>query len=381
MPRKREPPRLYLREDEHTWIIRDGAKSIRTGCGELDRQGAEEALASYIAKKFTPVVRERDPDQISVAEVLTAYGREHAPSTQDPARIGYAIDALNGWWRGKVLSAVRGNSCRHYADDRGVSDGTIRRELGVLSAAIGHWHREHGPLVSVPVVTLPAAPEPHPHWLTRTEAALLLAGALGWYRERWSDIATKREHQRWRRSPFRINRQAARFILLGLYTGTRPGAIVSIRWLASTTGGWVDIDRGVIHRRGAGAVETNKRRPPAKLGKRILAHLRRWKRMDDAARDHAAAEAGRPVATMLNVVSYDGEAVQKIRRSWGSAVELAGLGDEVTPHILRHTRATWLMQSGVDIWEAAGNLGMSPEILRRVYGHHSPDFQSRAAEV
>jgi integrase len=37
---------------------------------------------------------------------------------------------------------------------------------------------------------------------------------------------------------------------------------------------------------------------------------------------------------------------------------------------LRHTAATWLMQAGVDRWEAAGFLGMSVEMLDRVYGHH-----------
>jgi integrase len=34
-------------------------------------------------------------------------------------------------------------------------------------------------------------------------------------------------------------------------------------------------------------------------------------------------------------------------------VELAGLPGKVTPHVLRHTAATWLMRRGVSIWEAA----------------------------
>jgi integrase len=62
-------------------------------------------------------------------------------------------------------------------------------------------------------------------------------------------------------------------------------------------------------------------------------------------------------------------------------VERAGLGDDVVPHSLRHTRATWLMQAGVTPWEAAGALGMSVEVLERVYGHHHPEWQKRAAEV
>jgi hypothetical protein len=49
------------------------------------------------------------------------------------------------------------------------------------------------------------------------------------------------------------------------------------------------------------------------------------------------------------------------------------IGD-VTPHSLRHTAATWLMQAGCPIWEAAGFLGMSEKTLRETYAHHHPDF-------
>jgi len=37
------------------------------------------------------------------------------------------------------------------------------------------------------------------------------------------------------------------------------------------------------------------------------------------------------------------------------------------------------MQAGVDKWEAAGFLGMSVEMIDRVYGHHHPDHLRRAA--
>ena len=37
------------------------------------------------------------------------------------------------------------------------------------------------------------------------------------------------------------------------------------------------------------------------------------------------------------------------------------------------------MQRGVPIWEAAGFLGMSPEVLQDTYGHHHPDHLQGAA--
>jgi integrase len=155
----------------------------------------------------------------------------------------------------------------------------------------------------------------------------------------------------------------ARFILLGIYTGSRSGILLAAQW------SWIDLVGGIMRRRAPGTAENKqKRTPPVKLGARIQAHLRRWRRLDG-------------VTVNGFVVHYDGKRIQKMRRSWRTAARVAGLGSDVTPHTLRHTRATWLMQAGVDYWEAAGHLGMSLEMLERNYGHHHPDAQKRAAEV
>ena len=39
------------------------------------------------------------------------------------------------------------------------------------------------------------------------------------------------------------------------------------------------------------------------------------------------------------------------------------------------------MQRGVPVWEAAGFLGMSPEMLAQTYGHHHPDYLRNAANM
>jgi integrase len=54
---------------------------------------------------------------------------------------------------------------------------------------------------------------------------------------------------------------------------------------------------------------------------------------------------------------------------------------KTTPHTLRHTAATWLMQEGADEWVSAGYLGMSVEVLRSTYGHHHPDFMKGAMDA
>lgn len=39
------------------------------------------------------------------------------------------------------------------------------------------------------------------------------------------------------------------------------------------------------------------------------------------------------------------------------------------------------MQAGVDLWTAAGFLGMTVETLERNYGHHHPDYMQDAANA
>ena len=73
--------------------------------------------------------------------------------------------------------------------------------------------------------------------------------------------------------------------------------------------------------------------------------------------------------------------VKRINKAFRSVRRAAGLGNEVVPHTLRHTCATWLAQRGVPTWEAAGYLGMTEETFIAVYGHHHPDHQKNAVNA
>jgi integrase len=160
-----------------------------------------------------------------------------------------------------------------------------------------------------------------------------------------------------------VGRHIARFILVGLYTGTRSSAICSAAFMPTVDRGHVDLEQGVFYRRPIGRRQTKKRQPPVKLPPRLLAHLRRWQRQGLA---------------KGSVVEWNGKAVRSVRKGFEAAVRAAGLGTEVTPHILRHTCATWLMQKGVNLWDAAGFLGMTVQQLEHGYGHHHPDYQEEA---
>jgi integrase len=81
------------------------------------------------------------------------------------------------------------------------------------------------------------------------------------------------------------------------------------------------------------------------------------------------------------VCHFNGQRIKRPSSSWVRIRELAGLPAHVTPHVLRHSRATHMMRQRVDPWVAANSLGMSLEMLTRVYGHHHPDWQKDAADA
>jgi integrase len=152
--------------------------------------------------------------------------------------------------------------------------------------------------------------------------------------------------------------------LIGLYTGTRAGAIATSSPYAEQGRSFVDLERGIFDRKTIGKRASKKRQTPAPVPPRLLAHLRRWKDR-------------KLIVTCF--VEFNGKPVASVKRGFRTAVGLAKLQGRVTPHTLRHTAATWLMQRGVPVWEAAGFLGMSPEVLPSTYGHHHPDFLQGAA--
>jgi integrase len=330
MPRRRAPPRLYCDPTRRDWVIRDGALFIRTGLAEHEREAAERKLAAYLSEKHEP---ERGPDPL-IADVIGIFATEHLAYAATARNSGYNLTYLLRWWRDRRVSTITPTSCRQYVKDA-TSVSTARRDLELLRAAIRHYSRSMGIPLQASVV-LPPKAEPRSRWLTRAEAARFLWAA--------------------RRTP-----HLARFILLGLATGSRPKALFGLKWEM------IDLEAGVMRRRGYGEREQSRKRAPrVRLGRKILGHLRRWKRRDGAA---------------PWVVHFDGRPIKRFSTTWWPAVKRAGLGDDVTPHVLRHTRATWLLQRGVAPWQAAGHLGMTTATLERVYGHHAPDWQKDAAEV
>ena len=81
------------------------------------------------------------------------------------------------------------------------------------------------------------------------------------------------------------------------------------------------------------------------------------------------------------MIHDNGKRIGDIKKGFAAACKRAGV-EGVTPHTLRHTAASWLMQSGkVTPWEAANSLAMSEKVLKDIYAHLHPEHQKSAAEA
>jgi integrase len=336
------------------WLILDGKHQESTECAADELEKAERKLEDYLDRKHSRAIAEnkssRDPDQVDVADVLNLYLEIVVPTVGRPQEYKQKIGRLADFFGEKKLSDINGDMCRAFGASRS-TPAAAREDLVVLRAAINH-HREEGHCDKIVSVVLPEKAVGRERWCTRSEIAALIWQAWR-YREKQDGKLTDR----------RTRQHVARFILVAVYTGTRAGAVCAAALEPTEGRGWIDLDRGIFFRRPEGERETKKRKPPVPLPQRLLAHLRRWR-----------------VCGQHSAVEWNGEAVKDCDKAFRKVAHAAGLPD-VTPHILRHTAATWLMQAGADVWQSAGYLGMTVETLQNRYGHHHPDYLSDARNV
>ena len=250
--------------------------------------------------------------------IARALSLERKAKQIDITEFADRIGRLNDFFGGMMLVEVNAHTCAKYVKARG-RQGGARRDLEDLRAAINHHSREglHRGLVRV---ALPAKGRGRDRWLTRSEAAALL-----WACWRYREVQTRHrgalKNQKIETDK-RPLRHIARFILIGLYTGTRAGSIASASPYREDGRSYVDLEHGIFYRLAQGQASTKKRQPPAPLPDRLLAHMRRWVRTD---------------AITSHFVEFNGAAVKSVKTGFRSAVRIAGLSTQsgkVTPHTL-----------------------------------------------
>lgn len=186
MPRRSKGTRLWLEPARHdgkgrlirraVYVIREGATKRSTGFGEGEIEAAQRVLAEYqIARYRAPRLRDRDPDSIKIADVISVYAEDVVPKHARPKETAARFSQLLDYFGEETLLYINKRTCGAYVTHRG-SQAAARRELEDLRAAVRYYWQNGYCTVQIPVV-LPPRPPAKIRWLTRSEAARLLWAA------------------------------------------------------------------------------------------------------------------------------------------------------------------------------------------------------------
>lgn len=347
MPRANQGPRLRINDrgvHEIHWT--DNGRSRRSSTGARDLQSAEKVLGNFLLLDGREKLAANNNGALLVCMALgdeltsaADYWHEHvAPNVIDKDSARYAYAKLLKHFGHIAVADIMPADVTAYVEARRAGrlgrpsvNHTISRELSVLNAAINHAVKaKRLPKADQPFIKLPGVSPPRDRWLTFDEADALLDAARG------DGEALPRIY---------------RFVALALNTASRKSAVLSL------TRGQVNMPGGMIQLNPPGRAQTKKRRPRVPISDALKPIL-----------ETTLAQIGdKPDAHLLDHGGC-------IRTSFEGAVDRAKLGRDVTPHTLRHTKATWMAQAGVSMFDIAGVLGDSVETVIKTYAHHHPDF-------
>lgn len=340
MGRKLQPPRLKRMYKKREFYILDRRKQIPTNTTDGIKAGM--LLAEYIQdealKQKTP---QRQPEAITVAQIFDFYVEEHVntPEVVDRQRIMKAIKAIglievfSSGRQQRFVNLFLVELCRdifrQYARYRAAGPGTIRYELTIIRSALNHSVKEERIKKSdLPYIELPDAPKKKKRWLRNEEAKKLISSCSG---------------------------RCRLFIYIALGSCGRKEAIENLKWeQVDFKNRFINLDPG------DDTPETDKRKASMRFSDFMWGLLQ-----------HEYS-----VRTSIFVLGSNSD----IRPAFNTAVARAGLKG-VTPHVLRHTAATWMAQDGCTPYQIAGALGDSVETVIENYMHFAPEHLQKPAET
>ncbi|WP_417799029.1 tyrosine-type recombinase/integrase [Terasakiella pusilla] len=322
-------------------------KSTKTG----NRQEAEQLLAVARERADAELLgfetNKKNPKNQRLDSVLSYFYVNKACEKRSSLQAKIAINHLNRIMPGTFVSEINRNWRRQYISARkreGVRVGTINREIAVLNSALSFGAAEN--LIPSGIkVSKEQGESARTRFLTVEEFAALL---------RECNL-----------SHLKI------FVLLGITTGARAQALFDLKWSD------VDLENGIIFLNGHRQIKTSKERPTVRFSTDSALNIELQSLKDDRA---ALRQAGARVAEFI--LEYKGYAINSVSKSFASAVVRAGMcPNQVTPNTLRHTFATWLVQSGRPMLEVAAALGhRDTRMVENHYAHLRPDYGLNVAQ-
>lgn len=321
----------------------EAGRSLRASTRTADLSEAQQVLAEALQERKR-IAEASQRETCTVAHVLDLYLREHVRKRcMAPKPIELVVPLLADHF-GRLLPAdIKPGDVEDYISRRapggdlglGAQPHSVRRDLGVLVAALNHAVRTRRiTRADVPHIAMPPAAEPRPAVLTPAQARALI------------DVALKGSpnSSEWRLGRGRLPR-LYRFIALALNTGARRDAIENLTWDR------VDFAAGTIDYREPGRRATRKRRVVVAIGPALLGILKR--------------------AHRERVTDYVLDTPSDCLAAFKRAARLAGVPD-VTPHALRHTFATLALDAGESMWTVANALGDTVATVERTYAKRRP---------
>jgi integrase len=378
MPRKRPAaPWLETRGSVFYafWYNPDKRQRESLSLRTADPKEATERFAAFLLQG-SDIYGSSRLHALTVKTALDDYETEHVnKKVVDKARFRMIRDNLNAHFGGLEVKAIDDKAVETYTTrrltgeisgkghakewkPRPATSNTIRRELVVLVAAINHERKRKNPdgkprlpASDVPFIPLPIENEDEAPSLDRGQFAKLRAEA-----QRRLAAATAAAMAEPDRGDLESNATHAQrlcdFIEIAYYTAGRRRSVEQLTWFQVT------LDRQRIKLAKPGERRTKKRRPVVRIDPELMPTLRRLH--DTKTNEYVLGSAG------------------SVYRAFCKAC--AAIGVEASPHILRHTRASHLLQDGEDIWNVAKLLGDTVATVEKVYGHHSPDYQRFISE-
>ena len=333
MPRPRNNSlRPHLRQIGATYYIcyHSNGRSQRLSARTTDRASAELALAEFIQQAQKKQTFSAVP---TIDEILNLYEDQKEKEGKKES-VKYQIDHLREFFGHLVSESLTDNVIDAYYSFRsGIKTATVSRELSILNAAL-NYAKYKKVIKDFQKIKLPAPSEPRDYIITKEEFRRLIAEA---------------------KKTFHL------FVYMALAIGTlaRKSAILGLTWDR------VDFETGLINLSDPKLRITNKRRAIVPMNDALRAVLLQAK--EAAQTDH--------------VVEYHRKPVADIKKAFQRCAVRAGL-PKVTPHILRHTGASWQIMEGVEIEDVSFFLGhKNIQTTYKHYAKYSPDYLRKAANV
>lgn len=295
--------------------------------GEAPGLSTSQALDDYFKEHVKLKCVDTQRQEIAIRHLKAHFGDTPFTSVDIPASRAFATVRRSG--------AIGGSKDKR--DNAKAGDSTIRRELVTLQAAANHaakWNRMGTgatPPTRMPSIELTSENRSESvsdhDWLTVPELAKAIATATG-------DVLD--------------------FIMVAYYTAGRRKSVERMTpWQVSLERQQIDLrrpDETALQR------ASKKRRPKVPIDPLLRPTIERL--MLAVPKD----------APFLLCAGRD------MYWPFRDHMTAIGLGHKCNPHILRHSRATHLLQDGVSIYAVAKLLGDTVATVERVYGHACPEY-------